>query len=162
MERKRLTGMNCSIARSLDEVGEWWSLLIVRQCMIGTTRFDEFQRNLGISRNVLTTRLDRLVYLGILERFRLQDRANTSGYRLTGKGRGLDSVLNALLEWGDRWVAPDGRPKLEHLDEASLEAMNQAAKRFWADLGLPDGLADSANDGGRAAVIGVEEVLKSG
>ncbi|NPC58498.1 winged helix-turn-helix transcriptional regulator [Caenimonas soli] len=162
MERKRLSGMNCNIARSLDEVGEWWSLLIVRQCMIGTTRFDEFQRNLGISRNVLTTRLDRLVSLGILERFQLQDRANTSGYRLTAKGRGLDPVLNALLEWGYRWVAPDGTPKLENLDEASLEAMNEAANQFWADLGLSDVLAGPVDNASRAAVMGVEQILKSG
>ncbi|NPC59154.1 winged helix-turn-helix transcriptional regulator [Caenimonas soli] len=162
MERKSLNGLNCDIARSLDEVGEWWSLLIVRQCMIGTTRFDEFQRNLGISRNVLTTRLDRLVSLGILERFQLQDRANTSGYRLTAKGWGLDSVLNALLDWGARWVAPDGRPRLEELDEASLEEMNEAAKRFWADLGLSDAVVDAANDSSLEAVIGVKQILKSG
>ena len=83
MERKRFNDMECSVARALDEVGEWWSLLIVRECMLGATRFDEFQSGLGIARNVLTTRLERLIELDVVERFPLQDRANTSGYRLT-------------------------------------------------------------------------------
>eukprot|EP01038_Epipyxis_sp_PR26KG_P002819 gene2819-4000_t len=60
MQRKTFDGMNCSIARALDQVGEWWSLLIVRECVLGTTRFDEFQERLGIARNILTSRLTRL------------------------------------------------------------------------------------------------------
>ncbi len=110
MRRKRFTGMNCSIARSLEEVGEWWSLLIVRECTQGTRRFDEFQSQLGIARNILTTRLERLTDLGILERFRLDDRANTDGYRLTKKGEELYPVLVALMQWGDRWLAGNGKP----------------------------------------------------
>ena len=74
--------MNCSIARALDEVGEWWTLLIVREATQGACRFDDFLRGLGIARNILTTRLERLVELGIFERFPLTDRANTDGYRL--------------------------------------------------------------------------------
>lgn len=110
MERKKFTGMNCSIARSLEEVGEWWSLLIVRECTQGTTRFDEFQSQLGIARNILTTRLERLTELGILERYPLTDRANTDGYRLTQKGEELYPVLVALMQWGDRWLATNGKP----------------------------------------------------
>ena len=86
MQRKSFSGMNCSIARALEEVGEWWSLLIVRECTQGATRFDEFQSELGIARNILTARLTRLTELGILERFALEDRANTDGYCLTKKG----------------------------------------------------------------------------
>ena len=112
MQRKSFTGMNCSIARSLDQVGEWWSLLIVRECMQGSKRFDEFQTNLGIARNILTTRLEKLVEAGIIERFPLEDRANTDGYRLTQKGEELYPVLVALLQWGDRWLAVDGKPPL--------------------------------------------------
>ncbi len=103
MQRKSFEGMNCSIARALEEVGEWWSLLIVRECTQGARRFDEFQRELGIARNILTARLQRLTELGILERFPLEDRANTDGYRLTAKGEDLYPVIVALMQWGDRW-----------------------------------------------------------
>jgi DNA-binding HxlR family transcriptional regulator len=110
MQRKSFSGMNCSVARALDEVGEWWSLLIVRECTQGTERFDEFQSQLGIARNILTARLERLTILGILERFPLEDRANTDGYRLTQKGEELYPVLVALMQWGDRWLSPKGKP----------------------------------------------------
>jgi DNA-binding HxlR family transcriptional regulator len=108
MYKKRFTNMNCSIARALDEVGEWWSLLIVRECTQGMTRFDEFQSELGIARNVLTDRLQRLTELGILERYPLETRQNTDGYRLTKKGEELYPVIVALMQWGDRWLAPEG------------------------------------------------------
>ncbi len=118
MQRKSFSGMNCSIARSLDEVGEWWSLLIVRECTQGSMRFDEFQSQLGIARNILTARLARLTELGILERFPLEGRANTEGYRLTQKGEELYPVLVALMQWGDRWLAPDGKPPTALVDDA--------------------------------------------
>jgi DNA-binding HxlR family transcriptional regulator len=102
MQRKPFDGMNCSIARSLDQVGEWWSLLIIRECMLGTTRFDEFQERLGIARNILTSRLNRLTELGILEKSPLEGRR--LGYRLTPKGEELFPVLMALLQWGDKWA----------------------------------------------------------
>lgn len=119
MYRKRFTGMNCSIALALDEVGEWWSLLIVRECTLGTTRFDEFQSQLGIARNILTARLERLTELRILERYPLEGRANTDGYRLTKKGEELYPVLVALMQWGDRWLAPDGKPPVALVDDAT-------------------------------------------
>ncbi len=119
MYRKRFDGMNCSIARALDEVGEWWSLLIVRECTQGTTRFDEFQSELGIARNVLTARLERLIELDILERYPLAERANTFGYRLTEKGTELYPVLVALMQWGDRWLSPNGKASVELIDNAS-------------------------------------------
>jgi len=110
--------MNCSIARALDEVGEWWSLLIVRECTQGSMRFDEFQSQLGIARNILTARLARLTELGVLERFPLEGRANTDGYRLTQKGEELYPVLVALMQWGDRWLAPNGKPPTALVDDA--------------------------------------------
>jgi DNA-binding HxlR family transcriptional regulator len=125
MYRKRYTGMNCTIARALEEVGEWWSLLIVRECTMGTTRFDEFQRELGIARNVLTTRLERLIELGIIERFPLPDRANTDGYRLTRKGEELYPVLVALKQWGDDWLAVAGKPPLAMLQEKTGEPIER-------------------------------------
>ena len=93
MQRKSFEDMNCSIARALDQVGEWWSLLIIRECTQGATRFAEFQSGLGIAKNILTARLQRLTELGILERFPLEDRANTDGNRLTKKGEDLYPVV---------------------------------------------------------------------
>lgn len=131
MKRKSISGMNCSIAKSLDEVGEWWSLLIVRECTQGVCRFDEFQRELGIARNILTARLQRLAELGIIERFPLDDRANTDGYRLTKKGEDLYPVLVALMQWGDRWLAPEGKPPTALVEDgtgALIEPLTVHAK----------------------------------
>ena len=86
MYRKTFDGMNCSVARALDEVGEWWSLLIVRECTLGTTRFDDFQRRLGIARNVLTARLNSLAEHGVLEKVLAEGSERRSEYRLTDKG----------------------------------------------------------------------------
>jgi DNA-binding HxlR family transcriptional regulator len=104
MHRKRFDEMNCSIARALDEIGERWTLLIIWECTAGASRFEEFRSRLGIARNILSTRLERLVELGIFERFRLASRANTDGYRLTKKGEDLQDVISALEAWSDQWV----------------------------------------------------------
>lgn len=103
MQRKSFDGMNCSIARALDQVGEWWSLLIVRECTLGTTRFDDFQRRLGIARNVLTTRLNSLVEAGVLDKVLVEGSDRRSEYRLTEKGEDLYPALVALMQWGDKW-----------------------------------------------------------
>lgn len=117
MERKSFSDMNCSIARALDQVGEWWSLLIVRECTQGATRFAEFQSALGIAKNVLSTRLERLTELGILERFPLEERANADGYRLTKKGEELYPILVGLMQWGDRWATPSGKPSVALVED---------------------------------------------
>ena len=115
MQRTSFEDMNCSIARSLDIVGEWWSLLIVRDAFMGVTKFDDFQARLGISRNILTQRLNHLVDNEILKRVPYQDHPPRYEYRLTEKGRDLFHVVTAIREWGDRWMAPDGPPlKLRH------------------------------------------------
>jgi DNA-binding HxlR family transcriptional regulator len=105
----------CSIAGTLEVIGERWTLLIVRDAFLGTRRFDDFQRNLGIARNVLQTRLERLVEEGVLERRQYQERPQRWEYRLTDKGIDLWPVLVALMSWGDRHVYPDGPPVvIEH------------------------------------------------
>jgi DNA-binding HxlR family transcriptional regulator len=104
MKRRSFEDMNCSVAQALEIVGEWWTLLILRDAFVGVRRFDDFQARLGISRNVLTTRLDALVNHGVLERVRYSERPPRDEYRLTNKGRGLWTVLHALREWGDEWV----------------------------------------------------------
>src|SRR5205823_10250398 len=97
-------GQNCSIARALELVGERWTLLIVRDAFLGLRRFDEFQASLGIARNVLTDRLNRLVDEGIFERVRYSERPERFEYRLTPKGRDLNVALSALRQWGDTYL----------------------------------------------------------
>ena len=94
--------MHCSIAKTLEVVGEWWTLLIVRDAVLGVTRFDDWQRRLGIARNVLSARLDALVEHGILERRSYQEHPPRDEYVLTRKGRDLAPVIEALRTWGDR------------------------------------------------------------
>jgi DNA-binding HxlR family transcriptional regulator len=98
----------CSVARSLELIGERWTILIIRDAFLGVRRFDDFQRSLGIARNVLQGRLERLVDNGILERVRYQERPARFEYKLTEKGLDLWPVVVSLLSWGDRHVAPEG------------------------------------------------------
>ena len=115
MQRTSFEDMNCSVAQCLEVVGEWWSLLIVRDAFLGVKRFDDFQSRLGISRNILTQRLNRLVDNGLLERVPYQEHPPRSEYRLTEKGRDLWHVITAMRQWGDRWAAPAGVPlKMRH------------------------------------------------
>jgi DNA-binding HxlR family transcriptional regulator len=110
----RLTSLaewNCSIARTLDVIGEWWTLLIVRDAFRGTHRFDDFQANLGLARSVLTARLARLTESGVLERRAYSEHPPRYEYHLTDKGRALFPVIAALISWGDQWApAPAGPP----------------------------------------------------
>jgi len=105
MLKRDYEGQVCSIARALEIVGERWTLLIVRDALLGVRRFDDFQRSLGIARNVLTERLGRLVEEGVLRRVPTAERADRFDYRLTDKGRDLAVALSALREWGDRHLA---------------------------------------------------------
>src|SRR5436190_15187656 len=89
VERKSFSDMHCSVAQCLEVVGEWWSMLIVRDAFLGVSRFDAFQQRLGISRNVLNQRLNNLVAAGILERVAYSDHPPRHDYRLTDKGRDL-------------------------------------------------------------------------
>jgi len=105
MLKRDYDGQNCSIARALEVVGERWTLLIVRDAFLGLRRFDHFQESLGIARNVLTDRLNRLVEEGILERVRYTERPERYEYQLTRKGRDLNIALAALMQWGDRYLS---------------------------------------------------------
>ena len=110
MERKSFADMHCSVAQCLEVVGEWWSMLILRDAFLGVTRFDQFQERLGISRNILNQRLSRLVDEGILTKVPYTDHPARYDYRLTDKGRDLWPVITAMRQWGDRYAAPDGPP----------------------------------------------------
>lgn len=108
MQRKTFRDMQCPIARSLERVGEWWSILILREAGYGTTRFDDFQRRLDIAPNMLTRRLNALVEEGLLVRRQYCDRPPRFEYLLTDAGRDFRPVLWTLLAWGNRHFAPEG------------------------------------------------------
>ena len=101
MLKRGYEGQNCSIARTLEIVGERWTLLIIRDVFLGLRRFDQLQESLGVARNVLADRLNRLVEEGILERVQYSERPLRFEYRLTKKGRELNVALTALRQWGD-------------------------------------------------------------
>jgi DNA-binding HxlR family transcriptional regulator len=94
----------CSIARTVDLLGDWWTPLVMREAFYGVRRFDDFQSSLEISRNILTERLNRLVDDDLLERRKYQDRPERFEYVLTAKGRDFYPVLAAIVAWGDRWL----------------------------------------------------------
>ena len=108
MRRASFEEMSCSIARSLEVIGEWWTLLILRDAFFGVTRFEEFQARLGIARNILAKRLDTLVEHGVLERRLYDDRRDRHDYVLTDKGKALWPVLVTIRQWGDEWVVGAG------------------------------------------------------
>ena len=111
MARKRFDDSSCSVARALNEVGDWWSLLIVLHAMYGTRRFVDFQQQLGIAKNILCDRLAKLVDNEVLRKVDVGEHGSRFEYRLTEKGRDLFPVVVALRQWGDKWnPAPDGQP----------------------------------------------------
>lgn len=112
MGRTRLDDMNCGIAQSLEVLGDWWTLLIVRNAFFGMRRFSDFQENLGIARNVLSSRLSHLVEHGILERVEAGEHGSRPEYRLTEKGEALLPVLTSLREWADEWIYGKGNEPL--------------------------------------------------
>lgn len=108
-----LSELNCSLARTLEIVGDWWTLLIIRDAFVGVRRFGDFQKSLGIAKNILAARLERLCTDHILERGGSDTRPL---YRLTDKGRGLVPALVALMQWGDGW-ASGGKPPVIVTDQ---------------------------------------------
>jgi DNA-binding HxlR family transcriptional regulator len=104
MGRKRFSDMNCGIGQALEAFGDWWTLLIIRDAFFGARRFGDFERNLGIAKNVLSARLQHLVDHEIFERVDVGNEGERFEYRLTAKGEALLPVLTALREWSDEWV----------------------------------------------------------
>ncbi|MFE3762249.1 winged helix-turn-helix transcriptional regulator [Streptomyces sp. NPDC059104] len=138
-QRTHLGDADCSIAQALDVVGDWWTLLIVRDTARGLHRFDELQRELGMSRKVLAERLKLLVEAGVLTRTPYQERPVRHEYRLTPRGRGLLPVLVALQDWGDAWILGEGEMTAT-TEESSKEAARVHALRGTRlpELLLPD------------------------
>jgi DNA-binding HxlR family transcriptional regulator len=138
MQRKSFGGMQCPIARSLERVGEWWSILILRDALSGLTRFDEFQKSLGIAPNILARRLNGLVAAGLLERRRYSAHPPRDEYVPTERGRDFRPVLWALLAWGNKHFAPEG-PSVVLVDaESGRPAEPVLVDRASGDeIGLP-------------------------
>ena len=108
MQRKSFSTMTCPIARGLDRVGEWWSILILRDAFSGVTRFDAFQNSLGIAPGMLTRRLNALIAGGLLEKQRYCNKPPRDAYVLTARGQDFRPVLLAMMAWGNRHFTPDG------------------------------------------------------
>ncbi|KAA8877299.1 helix-turn-helix transcriptional regulator [Nocardia colli] len=111
-----------SVEAALEQVPDRWTFLVLRECFFGVRRFIDFQRNLGIARNILADRLDKLVGFGVLERRQYSERPRREEYRLTEKGRDLYGIIVALMHWGDRWLTD--RPSLvltHHGDGGAVE-----------------------------------------
>lgn len=164
MQRTAFGEMACSIARTLDAAGEPWSPLIIRDVFIGITRFDELQRDLGISRKVLTERLERLTEEGILERRGYSERPPRHDYVLTDKGEELCEVIFAIVAWGDRWTAGEpGPPAL--LRHETCGKLTRAEIRC-GECGEPLHAADTRAEGGpggrrkRGTVVMAERLAK--
>jgi DNA-binding HxlR family transcriptional regulator len=152
MRRKSFEDMHCSVAQFLETAGEWWTMLIVRDAVLGVTRFDDFHERLGISRNVLTQRLEHLVAHGVLARKAYQDNPVRYDYRLTEKGRALWPVLTAMRQWGDDWAAPDGPPLILRHDACGhptklVMACSECGERVASSNDLSVAAGPGARDG---------------
>ena len=116
VKRTRFDEESCPVARSVDAVGDWWSLLIVRDAFDGSRRFGDFQRSLGVAKNILSARLRALVENGILEQV-------PSGYELTAKGEALFPVIVALRQWGEAFTFAPGEPHSQLLDRRDQQPL---------------------------------------
>lgn len=114
--RTRFDDSECPVARSVDAIGDWWSLLIVRDAFDGSRRFGEFQRGLGVAKNILTARLRTLVAGGVLDSVPASDGSAYREYVLTAKGRALFPVIVALRQWGEQNAFAPGEPHSELVD----------------------------------------------
>jgi len=112
MRQTSFASMQCSMARSLELIGDWWTPLIIRDVHLGIDRFDDLAEDLGISRNLLTARLNHLTEHGVVARHAYSEHPPRFRYALTDAGRALMPVLIALTAWGDQWATPDGGPPM--------------------------------------------------
>ena len=128
MLQRTYPDQTCSIARTLEVVGERWTMLVLRDALFGLRRFDEFRSSLGIASNVLAARLDRLCGEGLLERRPYQTRPERHEYLLTEKGRDLAPALLMLMRWGDRhYPDPAGPPRIaEHAEAAAARSSTRS------------------------------------
>ena len=123
MRRTRFDDWDCSIARTVDILGDWWTPMVIRTAFLGARRFEQFTDGLGIPRNVLTERLNRLVDEGIMTKVEYQDRPVRYEYHLTPKGVGLYPVIVTMLEWGNQWLDWEVDPPVHLVDRDTGERL---------------------------------------
>lgn len=121
MRRTSFASMTCSIARSLELFGDWWTLLIIREAFFGSRKFGEFHEHLGIATNTLTDRLAKLVEAGIFKIGEQAPNGRVLEYRLTEKGKDLYPIMVAMMQWGDKYAAGQDGPPLRLIEKASGE-----------------------------------------
>ncbi len=139
MRHKSFKANLCPVARSLDTIGEWWSLLIVRDALSGIRRFSDFQKSLGLAKNILSARLKKLVACGIMELVPASDGSAYQEYALTQKGRDLFPVIVALRQWGESYLFSRGEKRLQVLDK-------RTGKPFRVEVQNAKGEILTAND----------------
>jgi DNA-binding HxlR family transcriptional regulator len=154
MRRTSFAGARCPVARSLDVIGDWWSLLIVREAFDGARRFTEFREELGIAKGMLTARLRELVDAGVLQRNPATDGANRQEYVLTEKGRGLFPVIVALRQWGEDHLYDSSEPHSILIDRKSGKPVRrmQPTARNGRALSWSDTRVEKVRAGRRGAV----------
>src|SRR5260370_16079666 len=138
MRHKSFKGTLCPVGGWLDTIGEWWSLLIVRDALSGVRRFSDFQKSLGLAKNILSARLKKLVACGIMEQVPASDGSGYQEYALTQKGRDLFPVIVALRQWGEGYLFARGEERFQVLDERTrkpprLEVQNAKGEIVTAD-----------------------------
>lgn len=147
-------GLNCSIARTLEVVGERWSLLVIRDAFLGVRRFDEFQSSLGLSRNVLAARLARLVELGVLRKEAYSERPVRYEYRLTERGKDLFPVIMSLVDWGDRHAPTAAGPPRVFLHRdcgGAVDPRHMRCHECGADIDAPRQVTSEYGPGANSA-----------
>jgi DNA-binding HxlR family transcriptional regulator len=138
--RRRFADQNCSVAQALEVLGDWWTLLIVREAFFGTRRYADFQALLGISKNVLARRLRHLVRRGVLERVDAGEHGVRYEYVLSPMGKDLATVMTALRQWADRWVVGRGHEPLLVYDRRTGRPLPRL--RITGEDGQPLGAGD--------------------
>ena len=146
-QRTTFRDFACSTAQTLEVVGEWWTLLIVRDAFFGVSRFDDFQRRLGLARSVLAQRLERLVAEDVLATHRYEEHPPRHEYRLTRKGRDLFPVLVALQQWGDKWASPKPPVVLRHRACGNVTHPYLVCSVCGGKLGVRDTVAEAGPGG---------------
>ncbi|HEX4248133.1 MAG TPA: helix-turn-helix domain-containing protein [Pseudonocardia sp.] len=152
MQRTQFGDMACSIARTLDVIGEPWSPLILRDIYVGMNRFEQIQQDLGISRKVLTERLKWLVESGVLERHAYSQRPPRHEYRLTTKGIELCDLLLVMVRWGDRWMAGEAGPPVLYRHHTCGKISH--VELHCSECGEPMRAADVDVEPGPGAAVG--------
>lgn len=152
MRNTSFASMHCSLAQSLELIGDWWTPLVLRDLYLGLNRFDQFVADLGISRNLLTDRLSTLVDGGLVRRTPYQQNPVRHSYELTEAGRELVPILMALTAWGDRWATPPaGQPiRFTHTTCGKLTTPTVCCSECGETLEMAD-VAPSPGPGGRTA-----------